>query len=91
MTRYSVADRRRQRGFQSPPDTPFFSDLNYDFEQFGVFGEATYRFNAHWALTGGLRYYDFSEDRTLTFAGCLPTRATPTSRARRARMASHRE
>jgi iron complex outermembrane receptor protein len=55
--------------FNAPPDTPFFSDLNYDFEQFGVFGEATYRFNAEWALTGGVRYYDFSEDRTLTFAG----------------------
>jgi iron complex outermembrane receptor protein len=34
-----------------------------------VFGEATYRFSPAWALTGGLRYYDFSEDRTLTFAG----------------------
>jgi iron complex outermembrane receptor protein len=56
-----------QRG--APPDTPFFSDLSYDFEQFAVFGEATYRFNPNWALTAGLRYYDFSEDRTLTFAG----------------------
>jgi iron complex outermembrane receptor protein len=55
--------------FNAPPDTPFFSDLNYDFSQFAVFGEATYRFNPNWALTGGLRYYDFSEDRTLTFAG----------------------
>jgi iron complex outermembrane receptor protein len=55
--------------FNAPPDTPFFSDLNYDFNQFAVFGEATYRFNPQWALTGGLRYYDFSEDRTLTFAG----------------------
>ena len=56
-----------QRG--APPDTPFFSDLSYDFEQFAVFGEATYRFNPNWALTAGLRYYDFSEDRLLTFAG----------------------
>jgi len=56
-----------QRG--APPDTPFFSDLTYDFEQFAVFGEATYRFNPHLALTAGLRYYDFSEDRLLTFAG----------------------
>jgi len=55
--------------FGSPPDTPFFSDLNYDFKQFAVFGEATFRFNPQWALTGGLRYYDFDEDRTLTFAG----------------------
>ncbi len=31
--------------FNAPPDTPFFSDLTYDFEQFAVFGEATYRFN----------------------------------------------
>ena len=55
--------------FNSPPDTPFFSDLSYDFEQFALFGEATYRFNPQWALTAGLRYYDFSEDRLLTFAG----------------------
>jgi iron complex outermembrane receptor protein len=55
--------------FNAPPDTPFFSDVNYDFTQFAVFGEATYRFSPAWALTGGLRYYDFSEDRTLTFAG----------------------
>ncbi len=34
-----------------------------------MFGEATYRFSPQWALTGGLRYYDFDEDRTLTFAG----------------------
>jgi iron complex outermembrane receptor protein len=55
--------------FGSPPDTPFFSDLTYDFKQFALFGEATYRFSPEWALTGGLRYYDFEEDRTLTFAG----------------------
>ena len=55
--------------FNAPPDTPFFSRLSYDFQQFAVFGEATYRFNAEWALTGGLRYYDYEEDRLLTFAG----------------------
>ena len=55
--------------FNAPPDTPFFSDLSYDFKQFAVFGEATYRFSPSWALTAGLRYYDFSEDRLLTFAG----------------------
>ena len=55
--------------FGAPPDTPFYSRLSYDFSQFAVFGEATYRFNPQWALTGGLRYYDFNEDRLLTFAG----------------------
>jgi iron complex outermembrane receptor protein len=53
----------------APPDTPYYSDLSYDFSQFGLFGEATYRFSPQWALTGGLRYYDFKEDRLLTFAG----------------------
>ena len=55
--------------FGAPPDTPFYSDLTYDFEQFALFGEATYDLNDQWSLTGGLRYYDFSEDRLLTFAG----------------------
>jgi len=55
--------------FNAPPDTPFYSRLTYDFQQFAVFGEATYRFSAEWALTGGLRYYDYEEDRLLTFAG----------------------
>ncbi len=55
--------------FGAPPDNPYFSDLTYDFQQFGVFGEGTWRFNDQWSLTGGLRYYDFEEDRLLTFAG----------------------
>ena len=55
--------------FGAPADTPFYSRMSYDFSQFAVFGEATYTFNQHWALTGGLRYYDFQEDRLLTFAG----------------------
>jgi len=55
--------------YNAPPDTPYFSDLTYDFKQFALFGEATYRFNDQWSITGGLRYYDFEEDRVLTFAG----------------------
>ncbi|HVF16954.1 MAG TPA: TonB-dependent receptor [Steroidobacteraceae bacterium] len=55
--------------FGAPADNPYFSRLEYDFKQFGVFGEATMRFNEQWSLTGGLRYYDFDEDRFLTFAG----------------------
>ncbi len=55
--------------FGAPPDTPYYSDLSYDFSQFAAFGEVTYRFSAAFALTAGLRYYDFKEDRLLTFAG----------------------
>ena len=56
-------------GFNAPPDTPYFSSVPYDFKQFAVFGEGTLHFSDQWSLTGGLRYYDFKEDRLLTFAG----------------------
>jgi iron complex outermembrane receptor protein len=60
--------------YGAPPDTPYYSDLSYDFSQFALFGEATYRFTPQWALTAGLRYYDFTEDRILTFAGAFADR-----------------
>ena len=56
-------------GFNAPPDTPYYSQVPYDFQQFALFGEGTVHFNDQWALTGGLRYYDFEEERLLTFAG----------------------
>ena len=55
--------------FNAPPDTPYYSRVPYDFQQFALFGEGTLHFNDQWSLTGGLRYYDFEEDRLLTFAG----------------------
>jgi iron complex outermembrane receptor protein len=53
----------------APPDNPFFSFLRYKFKQFAAFGEGTYSFTDHWDLTLGVRYYDFNEDRLLTFGG----------------------
>ena len=58
-------------GFNAPPNTPYFSDVPFQFKQLALFGEGTYHFTDQWALTGGLRYYDFDEDRTLTFAGAF--------------------
>jgi iron complex outermembrane receptor protein len=58
-------------GFNAPPNTPYFSDVPFTFKQFAVFGEGTYRFSDQWSVTGGLRYYDFDEDRLLTFAGAF--------------------
>jgi iron complex outermembrane receptor protein len=55
--------------FLAPPDTPYFSQVPFDFKQLALFGEATFHFTEEWSLTGGLRYYDFDEDRSLTFAG----------------------
>ena len=55
----------------APVDTPYYSTLTYDFSQFAAFGEATWRFNPQWALTGGLRYYNFDEDRVITITGAF--------------------
>jgi iron complex outermembrane receptor protein len=55
--------------FNAPPNMPYYSVVPYDFEQFAFFGEATVRLDDEWSVTGGLRYYDFDEDRLLTFAG----------------------
>ncbi|MGH8186459.1 MAG: TonB-dependent receptor, partial [Steroidobacteraceae bacterium] len=53
----------------APADTPFFSRLSYNLQQFAVFGEGTWRFTDRWAATVGARYYEYDEDRVLTFAG----------------------
>ncbi|WP_116808379.1 TonB-dependent receptor [Steroidobacter cummioxidans] len=55
--------------FNAPPDTPYYSKVPYSFRQYAAFGEGTVHFNDRWSMTGGLRYYDFKEDRRLTFAG----------------------
>ena len=53
------------------PDTEeiFYSDLNYDFEQLATFGEVTLALTDRLRLTGGLRWYDFDEQRTQVFDG----------------------
>ena len=55
--------------FNAPPDTPFYSKVPFTVEQIALFGEGTWRFTDQWSLTGGVRYYDFDEERELTFAG----------------------
>jgi iron complex outermembrane recepter protein len=51
------------------PDAPFYSDLSYRLKQYAAFGEATWHMTSQWALTGGLRYYKFTEDKNLLFGG----------------------
>jgi iron complex outermembrane receptor protein len=53
----------------APVDTPFFSRLSYNLQQWAIFGEGTYNFTDQLALTAGARYYNYDEDRVLTFAG----------------------
>lgn len=52
-----------------PADSPFNSDLPYDLEQFAVFGEASFEFTDRLRFTGGVRYYDFEEVRTISSGG----------------------
>ena len=67
------------------PDTEelFFSDLDYDFEQLAFFGEATVAVTDRLSLTGGLRWYDFDEERTQVFDGLFadPLDSTGTTSA----------
>jgi iron complex outermembrane recepter protein len=55
--------------FDAPPDTPFYSDLSYRLKQYAAFGEATWHMTSQWALTAGLRYYKFTEDKSVLFGG----------------------
>lgn len=55
--------------FGAAKDVLYFSDLSYDFKQLALFGEATFNFTDQLSVTGGLRYYDFDEDRVQAFDG----------------------
>ncbi len=57
------------QGLRAGRDVLFFSDLSYDFQQLALFGEATWAATDRLDLTGGLRYYDFEEDRDQVFDG----------------------
>ncbi|MBM4220251.1 MAG: TonB-dependent receptor [Gammaproteobacteria bacterium] len=50
-------------------DMPFYSIIPYQIEQFAVFAEANFQIGEKANLAVGGRYYDFSEDRVLTFGG----------------------
>ncbi len=50
-------------------DMPFYSNIPYDFEQFALFAEVNFSLGERAGLTLGGRYYDFKEDRVLTFGG----------------------
>ena len=52
-----------------PADSPFNSDLDFQIEQFAAFGEASYEITDRLTATAGIRYYDFSEDRTISTGG----------------------
>ena len=67
------------RGLRAPKDTLFFSDLAYKLNQSALFGEATVSPTERFSLTGGLRYYHFSEDKEQVFDGIFGNDNTGTS------------
>ena len=50
-------------------DELYKSDLHYEATQTALFAEGTYSISDRLDLTGGLRYYDFEEDRVQVFDG----------------------
>jgi len=56
-------------GLRAAQDELFFSELGYKLNQFAFFGEGTLPLGERLNLTGGLRYYNFDEDRTQIFDG----------------------
>ena len=50
-------------------DTPFYSNLAYTLKQYAAFGEATWHATDQFSVTAGLRYYKYSEDKSLLFGG----------------------
>ena len=66
---FQAATNIPTRGLRAPTDSLFWSDLSYDLKQLAVFGEGTLRFSDRVEVTGGLRWYDFDEDRDQIFDG----------------------
>jgi iron complex outermembrane receptor protein len=66
-------------GLRAGRDILFFSDLAYDLKQFAAFGEVTYDVDEKLSITGGLRYYDFKEDREQIFDGIFAHNDTGTA------------
>ncbi|MGH7529031.1 MAG: TonB-dependent receptor, partial [Gemmatimonadales bacterium] len=65
-------------GIRAPRDVLFYSDLDYELDQFALFGEATVSVTDRLDLTGGLRYYDFDEERAQIFDGIFGNDSTGT-------------
>ena len=66
-------------GLRAPRDVLFYSDLSYDLRQTAIFGEATVGVFDRLDLTGGLRYYNFDEDREQIFDAIFANENTGTS------------
>ena len=69
ITGFEDASGIPTQGEHAARDELFWSDLLYDFDQVALFGEVTVAVTERLQLTGGLRWYDFDEQRVQTFDG----------------------
>jgi iron complex outermembrane receptor protein len=67
------------QGLKAPIDHLFYSDLDYSSKQTAVFGEATVGVGERLDLTGGLRYYNFNDNRGMMFDGIFTNNNTGTA------------
>jgi iron complex outermembrane receptor protein len=67
------------QGLRAPKDSLFFSELDYNLNEFALFGEGTVSLAPRVSVTGGLRYYHFSEDKEQIFDGIFGNDNTGTS------------
>ncbi len=69
ITGFEAASGIPTRGEHAARDELFWSNLLYDFDQLALFGEVSVAVTERFHLTGGLRWYDFDEQRMQTFDG----------------------
>jgi len=61
-------------GPRAPRDVLYFSDIPYELTQLALFGELSYDVSDKLNLTLGARWFDFEEERVLTFDGSFAVR-----------------
>ena len=76
ITGFEAASGIPTMGDHAAQDELFFSNLLYDFDQVALFGELSVAVTERFNLTGGLRWYDFDEQRVQTFDGIFADAGT---------------
>jgi iron complex outermembrane receptor protein len=69
VTGFTAATGIPSQGLRAPTDHLFFSDLSYDTQQWALFGEGTFSVTERFDVTGGVRYYNFTDDKQQIFDG----------------------
>ena len=59
------------QGAIAPLDSIYFSQFEYDLDQWALFGETTMNLTKRFSLTTGLRYYDYHEDKKAEVDGAF--------------------